>query len=523
MRDPWTIATWRFEVIAPLVDPTRERGEKRRYRKEIVRKGIEGIEVKGGRRVRRMLSRATLARWVRAYQRHGLKGLVPQTRTRQRPDRARIISYAIALLVEEPARSLSQLQLYLGLEFPDEHISRSTLHRELTRHPAYAGIVKERAGTPRRLRDRFAASHPHQLWQLDGKGPFSVQLADGSRRRVHVLSILDDHTRFVVAAVIALGENIPATVRVARVAIAKFGLPDRFQFDRGSAFDSHVFREGLALLGAHRNFVKERSPETQGKIEAYHRVLGSWFIRELKHQQVQNLAHLQDLLSATIDIFYNRHYHREIKRTPREALGGQLCSRRVGAEDLAQAFWARTEAKSHPKTGELSLPNGRFRVSVRYAGRRATFRYDPVEPRAALVIDREHECELEAFVITRPFDAAPKGPPRGEGQLQKLLDSWHGHTRPNAAPGFGLPEVFGEFSSLLGHLAPADEREARAVREFYREFGPLDPTAFRAAIERTRRALGEGRALHVYLKHLARLIRANRSTPNRRDDDEAQP
>jgi hypothetical protein len=304
------------------------------------------------------------------------------------------------------------------------------------------------------------------------------------------------------------------------VAIAKFGLPERFQFDRGSAFDSHVFREALALLGAHRNFVRERSPETQGKIEAYHRVLERWFIRELRHQEVQNLTHLQDLLSATIEIFYNRHRHRELRRTPEEALGGCLSSRRVGAEDLARAFWAPAEAKSHPKTGELSLPNGRFRVPARYAGRRVSVRYDPIESRAVLVIDRAHECELEPFVIARPFDAAAQAPPRGEGQLQRLLDSWRGKTRPNAAPGFGLPELFREFSSLLGHLAPADEREAKVVREFYRELGPLDPVAFRCAIDTTRSALGEGRALHIYLSHLARLIRVDRcasstpSTPN---------
>ncbi|MFQ5426164.1 MAG: DDE-type integrase/transposase/recombinase [Gaiellales bacterium] len=426
-------------------------------------------------------------------------------------------------MAEEPERSLSQLQLYLGLAFPDERLSRSTLHRELMQHPAYAGIVRERKGSSRRLRDRFTASRPHQLWQLDGKGPFTVTLTDRTHRRVHVLSILDDYSRYVCAALIARGEDIPATVRVARTAIAKFGLPDRFQYDRGSAFDSHLFREGLAMLGTHRNFVRARSPETQGKVEAYHRVLERWFVRELSHQQVQNLEHLEELLSATIDLFYNRHRHRELERSPHAALGGQLSARRVGAEDLARAFWDRTEAKSHPKTGELRLPNGRFRVPVRYAGRRARFRYDPVEPRAVLVIDRAHELALEPFVVKRPFDAAPKEPPRGEGQLQRLLDHWRGHTRPNAAPGFGLPEVFAEISSLIGHLLPADEREARAVRTFYREFGPLDPAAFRAAIERTRRALGEGRALHVYLRHLTRLIRADRTTPNPGDDDEAQP
>jgi hypothetical protein len=50
--------------------------------------------------------------------------------------------------------------------------------------------------------------------------------------------------------------------------MAKWALPERIQFDRGSAFDSHAFRNGLAALGIHRNFVKARSPEWEGKIEA---------------------------------------------------------------------------------------------------------------------------------------------------------------------------------------------------------------------------------------------------------------
>ena len=520
MHDPWTIATWRYEVIGPLLDPELSRGEKRRYIREIVRGGADEPHATGEERARRPISRATLWRWVHRYEREGLQGLLPAPRHRQKPDRATLIAYAIALLVEEPERSLTQLLVYLQLEFPEDRLSRSTLQRELTQHPAYAPIVKERSGTTRRLRDRIQASRPHACWQLDGKGPFRVQLAGASTRRsVHVLSILDDYSRYILAAVVAPAEDIAATVRVARLAIARFGLPDRFQFDRGSAFDSHAFREGLALLGTHRNFVRARSPETQGKIEAYHRVLHRWFLAELSHQQVLSLEHLQDLLSATIELLYNRHRHRELKRSPEEALAGRLSLRRVGAEDLARAFWVRTQAQSHPKTGELALPNGRFRVPTRYAGRRLPVRYDPADAaRAVLVLDRDHELDLDPFTIRNPFDSPPTEPPRGAGQLQKLLDVWRGQTRPNAPPGFGLPEVFRELSSLLGHLVPRDEREARAIRDFYREFGPLDPAAFRAALDTTRTALGAARALHVYLDHLARLIRAAASiapsTPN---------
>jgi transposase InsO family protein len=512
MRDPWEVATWRFEQISPLLDSALSEADKRRYIRERSAQSVEWPHTGRGQPPRRPISRDTLLRWLRAYEAEGIKGLLPKVPERQKTDRSRLVAYALALLVEEPDRSLEQLLRYLEIEFPDDSISRSTLHRELTRHPAYLGIVKRRSTKQRKLRDRIETARPHECWQLDGKGPFQVKLVGSSRARVHVLSIIDDYSRFILAAIVAPSESIAATVRVFRLAAASYGLPDRIQFDRGSAFDSTAFRCGLAQLGSHRNWIEKCDPGANGKVEAYHRSLKRWFVKELRHQEVINLEHLQDLLDATLALVYGRHWHREIKMTPEEALDGRICDRRVSRDDFRRAFWASETAKSHPKTGEVSLPNGRFRVPVRYAGRKCTFHYDPVDLLAVLVRGRDEEIELEPFA-KKPLSSVPTNPPRGTGQLQKLLDRWRGRERPNAQPRFGLPEVFVALGSLLGHSAPRDEREARAIHRFYREFGPLHPQHFRSAIDTTRRDLGEKRSLSTYLEHLARLIRAARSHP----------
>jgi len=501
MPDPATIATWRFEQITPLLDDRLSRADKRRYLRDRARDAVDWP----GRTTPRPIPRATLLRWLARYRRGGLEDLRPRERHRTRTDRSELISHALALLTEEPARSLAQLLHYLALQFPDTPLSRSTLQRELTRHPAYAGIVRQRSGYGRRLRDRYETSRSHECWQLDGKGPFPVPFTDGTRRRVHILSVLDDYSRYVLAAVTSPTESTPGTVRALRQAIARFGLPDRMQFDRGSAFDSHPVRDGLALLGIHRNFVRPKNPEAGGKVEAYHRVLERWFVRELRHQEVHNDAHLQDLLTATIELLYNRHRHRILKQSPEQALAQRISQRRVGAEELARAFWARTNVKSHPKTGELALPNGQFRVTWRYAGKRVRVRYDPAEPRAVLLLGRDQELALEPMVVKPLF---PIERPRGHGQLQKILDRWRGHQRPNALPGFGLPELFRELTPLVGHLVPDDDREARLIADFYRDVGPLDPAAFGQALATTQAALGSGRAIDVYLDHLRRLIRA---------------
>ena len=424
-----------------------------------------------------------------------------------RSDRSALVNYALGLLYEQPERSLTQLMVYLELEFGKLSISRSTLSRDLHAHPAFEGILRRRKGRDKKLRDLYETDQPHDSWQMDAKGPFSVTLITGETIRVHVLSILDDFSRYILAAIIAAAENIEAAVRVFRLAASKWGIAQRMQFDRASAYDSQLFRTGLAMLGVHRNWVKSRNPPAQGKIEAYHRSLKRWFVKELVKQQVVDLEHLEALLQATISLVYNRHHHREIKMTPEQALAQRISNRRVGAADLAHVFKVTIRAKSHPTTGQVNLPNGLFRVPARYAGKKCDFLYDPVEQQASLIIDHEHQIPLEPFTKKRLLVDATKK--RGAGQLQKLLDRWRGNLRPNAQSGFGLPEVFGEFSRLLKRPVPIDQHEATAIEAFYRKTGPLPAEPFRKAIDKTADALGANRALKAYLQYLDRLVQTN--------------
>jgi transposase InsO family protein len=509
MSDPWQIATWRFEMISALLDDSLSPAQKRR----LIRNSPE----------KRPIGKSTLFRWLKNYREKGFLGLMPKARKDKglpRSDRCSYVNYALGLLYEQPQRSLTQLMLYLELEFGKLSISRSTLSRDLHAHPAFQGILRRRKGTDKKLRDLYETDQPHDSWQLDAKGPFPVTFINGNTIRVHVLSILDDFSRYILAAIIAVAENIEAAVRVFRLAASKWGMAKRMQFDRASAYDSQVFRTGLAILGVHRNWVKSRNAQAQGKIEAYHRSLIRWFVNEIPKQEVVDLEHLEALLQATIELVYNRHYHRQIKMSPQQALAQRISERRVGAAELAQAFKILIRAKSHPTTGQLALPNGLFRVPSRYAGQRCDFRYDPVDNHdALLVIDDQHHIPLQPFTIKRPFAYEKAAEKRGTGQLQKLLDIWRGHRRPNAQPGFGLPEVFGEFSRLLKRSVPIDQREATAIEGFYRKTGPLPTEPFRQAIDKTRDALGQNRALRAYLQYLERLVQAHKNKP----DSEDQP
>ena len=76
--------------------------------------------------------------------------------------------------------------------------------------------------------------------------------------------------------------------------------------------------------------------------------------------------HLQDLLAATIAIVYQKHKHRSIGMSPEQRLNGKRSSRTISENDLARAFFISTNAQSDRKTGEVQLPNGRFRVPIAF-------------------------------------------------------------------------------------------------------------------------------------------------------------
>lgn len=464
---------------------------------------------------KRRIPRSTLHRWLAAWQHHGYQGLLPQRRAdagKPRVGETAHVDYAIGLLLEQPRRSLHQLQTYLAGKFSDYALSRATLHRRLCEHATYPAIEQLRDQRPKKLFSRYEAAFPHECWQLDGKGPFLVSLQRGVAIRVHVLSVLDDHSRSILGALVATGESTEAAIGVFQKAALRYGLPQRMQFDRGSAFDSEAFRTGIAQCGVHRNFVRSKQPTAQGKIEAYHRWLGRWFLDELKVQIVVDAAHLQQLLDAALALLYQKHHHRILGCTPEAKLAGLVAKRQIAAADLQRAFFMEITKKSHRKTGEVQLPAGSFRVPIAHAGSEARFRYDPLRPVAVLIDKNGREHELQTF-LPRPLPTTHHDrAPHGQGQLQRLLDRWRNSTRDLAEPGFGLPEVIASLAQLVGRSVPDGDEEAHAVVAFYKDHGPLAQHAWLRACDRTKQSLGTGRALKTCLDDLARQIQQDRAS-----------
>jgi len=508
-KDPLYVALWRFNQISVFLDKRLTPGERARMIEEASR--IPVIWPNGDQGP---VPKSTLYRWLQAYQQNPvIESLKPKSR--KPPQRQPVIpdqwvDYALALLEQEPKRSLFILRDRIKRKFHVESdISPSSLHRALQGQPRYKALRRrekdESSGGA--LRRRFQALIAHEIWHGDAIGPFHVLLANGQSAAYHILSILDDATRYVLIAMIVLSENIANVVSVFRKAAARYGLCEKWYADRGSAYDSDIFRKGLGILGVHRIRTKARNAAAHGKIEAYHRSLRRWFIKELKHQLVADQLHLQHLLDAAIDQLYHEHTHRELKMTPRKAFADTLSKRKVSLERLRDAFLIEKTLKPHKKTGELRIGSVLFRVPKEYLAPRVRVAIDPEDPQTAFIKHTNSTLTPLKPAITPTKTPEPLIRTEPVGSLTPLLDAYRGRSLPQARAGFGLPEIYEALARVLSRPVPFTEQEAAAVSDWLGQWGPFDPDAFNTALDTVIHRFGQGRPLSQILTAMTDIIK----------------
>jgi putative transposase len=504
---PKKIALWRYEVIEAALAEELTRAERAKLLKRISRTPLRWPSGED-----RRVSVATLYRWLQAYRQGGLQALRPKRRrdrgTRRAPLSQEVVGAALRSLLEDPEQPWTFLLAVLRVDFPTERITRSTLHRRVTAEPAYEEVRRARRSL-RRRRKRFVARKPHRRWQADAKGYFEVRLASGEVVKVHVLTILDDATRAVLAARVVSSPDLGAAVLTFRMAAERWGLPEQYYADKASIFDAHAFRAGLAELGTQRTPTTAGNAQARGKIEAYHRVLSGWFVKRLRVQKVVDLVHLQQLLDGMIAVLYQPHRHRGLQAAPAEALAGKVSERNVPRSRLHEAFLAEKRKKAHRVTGEVELQKATWIVPEHLRGQRLEFLLDPALTFDPLVVEPGTERRLALTkAAVRPEDVEDTPPERwGEGPLQKLYDAWTaGKPRPQAEPGFGLPELYVLLGDVRGRAVPANEHEAAQVGRVYRQIGPLARKPTEAAFAEIQRELGAGRPTGAYLDALKRRV-----------------
>jgi transposase InsO family protein len=238
--------------------------------KFIVRALSEGVSI-SGLCAEFGVSRTTGYRWLNRYRSCG--NIYEMKELSRRPHHSPTRTFsdhetrikALRLRFGWGAKKLKVLLEQEGINLPV-----ITINRILKR----SDLINKKDGHRPALR-RFERSGPNELWQMDFKGDYAV-----CSGRCYPLSILDDHSRFIVG-LYALGEQTGESVNACLVnTFERYGLPEAMLMDHGTPWWSNTNGYGLTWLAV--SLIKQgirlyksgfRHPQTQGKVERFHRTL----------------------------------------------------------------------------------------------------------------------------------------------------------------------------------------------------------------------------------------------------------
>ena len=219
------------------------------------------------------VSRSTFYRWYRTYLEDGC--LEPKPAARRQfwnripdADREKVVEEALAHAELSPRELAWRITDSEGVFISESSVYRILKAYDLVASPAYVLIsAKDRFDQPTR--------RVHELWQTD----FTYFKIVGWGW-YYLLTVLDDHSRYILTWKLFTGMSSSDVTEVLDLAIEFTGIDHvevrhrpRLLSDNGPCFISKELREYLAAHEMGHTRGKPYHPQTQGKIERYHRSL----------------------------------------------------------------------------------------------------------------------------------------------------------------------------------------------------------------------------------------------------------
>lgn len=314
-----------------------------------------------------------------------------------------VLELAFALKRERPDRTAAQVREIMraagggavpGLRTLQTHLARQGLN------------VRADGRTAGKVYGRFEASVRNELWTGDGlHGP---KLGDTARRAV-LLAFIDDHSRLLVGWRWATGEDVFGLEAALRSGLMARGVPDAVLVDRGSAFVSSQLLRACAVLGVKLIHASPRAATTKGKIERFFRTVRDQFLVEI--DDGVELAELNRLFSAWLEVVYHRRAHSQTKATPLERFDAAGAPVLPTPALLREAFlWSMQRTVT--KTATVSLHANSYEVDPALVGRKVELVFDPFD-----LTRIEVRYQQRAFGLAAALQIARRAHPQAEPQL----------------------------------------------------------------------------------------------------------
>ena len=320
-------ALWRYLVVSQVL--AREEGGQ--VRADAVAAVAEQSHKRLDGRGSRKRSRATLYRWLAAYEAGGAAALEPR-RCAGPSSGAALPGDLLGFVVErkrlDPRVSIPDAirqARELGVISAEQPVDRSTVWRACRAR----GVPTRRRRKPK-TRDsrRFAYPHRMDMVLCDGKwfraGP--------ERHKRLAFFFIDDCTRMALHVVVGTSENPELFLRGLHELVRRHGRFSVIYVDNGSAFIAADSAEIVRKLGSHLVLGEAGYPEGRGKIERFNLTAQEQILRHLpgRAEVCSEFGALELRLG---------HYLREVyNHSPHEGISGATPSDRFHADDKPLRF-----------------------------------------------------------------------------------------------------------------------------------------------------------------------------------------
>lgn len=316
----------------------------------------------------------TLRHWIYRYRKGGIRSL----EDRPRRDKGKTlvpkaIAEKITALRKDYPNATTERLLHILIQqgaWNAVKPSRSALYRfaklrDLKRKPLGAAKVQEAHA--------FAYDAFGQMWIADFlHGP---KIREGRQmKKTYLLAIIDDATRYIVYAGFGYSEGIAVLINGLSLAIARFGVPERFYSDNGSAFRSRHLAYVAAKLGMHLPHTPAYRPQGRGKVERFFRTVREQCLDALVPVSLEGL---QTTFNQWLEEYHHR-IHDGIHTSPlNKRLAAETVTRLIPVVTQVDMFYGMKEPRKIQRDGTLRLLGKTFDVKGALPGSMVEVSYLP--------------------------------------------------------------------------------------------------------------------------------------------------
>ncbi len=376
------IAIFRYGIIAPVLHDSTN--GQTRYFKEMAKKTFD-VPGYG----RKQYNWKTFKSWLRTYRLANIDGLKPKVRTDK--GTSRIVDEHLTDIIKQKFE-----------EFP--YLKVSGLYRMLTeegciingmpcentvRKFVQNNKLKPQAAPPQ-PRKKFEKPHINDLWLSDfmhGRY-FSI---DGTKRKLFLCGIIDDHSRLIVGTRWTLHENTEALELTLKDAFLTYGLPKMLYCDNGAVYVSTHLQIVCARLAVALVHSKPYDSPARGKIERFWRTVRDGFMPLVSRQKNYSLETFNQLYADWLDKQYHRAIHRGIAQTPLDRYLDDTQNTTVKKiqQNELDLYFFQTYTRSVKNDATVSLNATLFETPAAYIGTKVELRHPTGQPNDVWIYENE--------------------------------------------------------------------------------------------------------------------------------------